>query len=111
MEFMEFLKNYRKYPIFLRYKGIVLLIDYKEYKKLRELAQSWQLTYLDVREVLKKEGIFLDKSFSANILFDALNKKRQDLLVNNIDLVLSTLDETKQYQFFEDFLKRVLETQ
>jgi len=28
------------------------------------------------------------------------------LLVNNIDLVLSALDETKQYQFFEDFFKR-----
>ena len=106
MEFAEFLKNYRKYPNFLRYKGIILFVDYDNYKRLKELAQKWQLTYLDVREVLKNERIFLDKSFSPNILFDALNKKHQDLLVNNVDLVLSALDEINHYQFFEDFLKR-----
>ena len=106
MQFVEFLKNYRKYPSFLRYKGIILFVDYEEYKRLKELAQSWQLTYLDVREVLKNEEIFLDRSFSVNILFEMLNKKQQDLLVNHIDLVLSALDETKQHQFFEGFLKK-----
>jgi len=40
MEFMAFLKNCREYPNFVRYKAAVLLIDYKKYKKLKELAQT-----------------------------------------------------------------------
>lgn len=106
MSFSEFIRNCKKYPQRIRYKGTILFVSYKQYKKLSDFALKWELNYKDVRYFLKKEGIYLDKSFSENSLFISWQKGDTNLLINNVDLVLSGLDKNRRVRFFQGFLKR-----
>ena len=107
MIFKELIHHCKKHPQLIRYKGTVLFVSYDEYKKLANLSSEFGLNYKDVRDFLKKESMFLDKSFSPNALFGVWEKVNGKLLlINNVDLVLSALDKKRRIAFFQRFFKK-----